>query len=87
MSVWVPPVTGCTFDAEQIHDVHVERLALHVERAHVNIHGNAEFRTDRRGRDAVLTRAGFGDDALFAHTPGEERLPDRVIDLVRAGVD
>src|SRR5436190_17552586 len=46
----------------------------------------AEQRADRRGRDAVLPCAGLGDDAPLAHARGEQRLPERVVDLVRAGV-
>ena len=35
----------------------------------------------------MLTRAGLGDDALFAHAARENNLPHRVVDLVRAGMD
>jgi hypothetical protein len=34
----------------------------------------------------VLARPGLGDDPRLAHAPREQRLPDRVVDLVRAGV-
>ena len=44
------------------------------------------MRGDCRRRDAVLTRAGLGDDVLFAHTAREQDLAERVIDFVRAGV-
>ena len=40
----------------------------------------------RRRRHAVLAGAGLGDDAPLAEAPGEQRLPERVVDLVRAGV-
>src|SRR5262249_11246888 len=40
----------------------------------------------RRRRDAVLPRAGLRDDPLLAHADGEQRLAERVVDLVRAGV-
>ena len=36
--------------------------------------------------DAVLPRAGLGDDARLAHALGEQDLADGVVDLVRAGV-
>ena len=36
--------------------------------------------------DAVLAGAGLGDDPPLAQPPGEQRLADRVVDLVRAGV-
>jgi hypothetical protein len=34
----------------------------------------------------VLAGAGLGDDARLAHALGEQRLAERVVDLVRAGV-
>src|SRR5204863_3350439 len=46
----------------------------------------AEERARRRAGDAVLARAGRGDDAGLPHSLGEERLTDRVVDLVRACV-
>ena len=42
-------------------------------------------RHGRRG-DAVLARAGLGDEARLLETSREQRLADRVVDLVRAGV-
>ncbi len=49
-------------------------------------HCEAEARAHGRRRDAVLAGAGLGDDARLAHAPSEQHLPDRVVDLVRAGV-
>ncbi len=34
----------------------------------------------------MLAGAGFGDDAALAHAPGQQRLAQAVVDLVRAGV-
>ena len=34
----------------------------------------------------MLAGAGLGDDAPLAHAAGEQRLAERVVDLVRAGV-
>ena len=34
----------------------------------------------------MLARARLGDDALLAEAPGEQRLADGVVDLVRARV-
>ena len=34
----------------------------------------------------MLTRAGLRDDPLLAHAGGQERLPEHVVDLVRARV-
>ena len=39
------------------------------------------------GGDAVLAGSRLGDDALFAHAEGEQRLADGVVDLVGAGVE
>ena len=57
-----------------------------VLRAHVDVARQAEQRAGRRGRDAVLAGAGLGDDARLAHALREQRLAERVVDLVRAGV-
>ena len=35
----------------------------------------------------MLTGAGLRNDALLAHLDREQRLPDGVVDLVRAGVE
>ena len=72
--------------AQQPHAEDVEALPAHVFFAHVDRAVEAEQRADGGGRDAVLPRAGFGDDALLAHAPREQRLAETVIDLVRAGV-
>jgi hypothetical protein len=72
--------------AEQVHAVDVRRLPLHVLRAHVDDALEAVAGADRRRRDAVLAGAGLGDDRGLAHAPGEHRLADGVVDLVRAGV-
>ena len=50
------------------------------------MHSQAEARAGRGRGDAVLARAGFGDDALLAHAPREQNLAEHVVDLVRAGV-
>ncbi len=75
------------FRAEQSHAQDVRLLPAHVFRAHVNDAFQTEQRADSRGRDAVLTRAGLGDDAALAHALGEQALAERVVDLVRAGVE
>ena len=72
--------------AEQAHAEHVERLALHVDLAHVDDALEAEERGGGGGGHAVLAGAGLGDDALLAHARGQQRLPQHVVDLVRAGV-
>ena len=48
--------------------------------------GKPEQRAGGRGRDAVLSGAGLGDDPLLAESLREQRLTERVVDLVRPGV-
>src|SRR6185295_4956886 len=69
------------------HAENVEALAEHVLFAHVDHAFESEQRAHRGGRDAVLTRARLGDDALLAHAAGEQRLTQTVVDLVRSGVE
>ena len=71
---------------EQPHAEHVQRLPIHVLGAHVDMTLEAEQCAGRGRRDAVLPGAGFGDDAPLAHAGGQQRLSERVVDLVRAGV-
>ncbi len=85
-SVRDPDVDLDHFGAEQPHAEDVERLARHVVGAHVDVALEAEQRAHRRGRDAVLPGAGLGDDPPLPHPRGEQRLAERVVDLVRAGV-
>jgi hypothetical protein len=61
-------------------------LTLDVLGTHVDHARQAEPRADRGGGDAVLTRAGLGDDPRLAHPHREQDLADAVVDLVRAGV-
>ena len=72
--------------AEQPHPLDVGRLAPHVLAAHVDDALEPEVRADGRGRDAVLAGARLGDDPLLAEPPRDHRLTERVVDLVRAGV-
>ena len=64
----------------------IQSLALHVHGAHVHDALEAEQGAGRGGGDAVLPGAGLRDDALLAEVLGEQRLAERVVDLVRAGV-
>jgi hypothetical protein len=86
LSVFEPECTGTTVGAEQLHAEHVDRLALDVDRAHVDHAFQAQARGHGGDCDAVLARAGLGDDPRLAHAPREHRLADGVVDLVRAGV-
>ena len=71
---------------QQPHAEHVQRLARHVDRAHVHDAVHAQQRGGRGGGDAVLAGAGLGDQPRLAHPPGEQRLAQHVVDLVAAGV-
>jgi hypothetical protein len=79
-------VDAADLGAEQSHPEDVERLAIHVFGAHVDVALQPEERAGGRARHAVLAGAGLGDDAPLAHASREQRLADRVVDLVRAGV-
>ena len=72
--------------AEQFHAKDIQRLATHVFGAHVDHAIQSEQRADSCGCNAVLSRAGFGDDALLVHAPGEQHLAEGVVDLVCACV-
>ena len=85
-SVREPLETGRTSAPEQLHAEHVRRLAADVFFAHVDDAIEAEVGTGGGRRDAMLAGAGFGDHALLAHAQREQRLADRVVDLVGAGV-
>ena len=56
--------------AEQPHPRDVERLPGGVHGTHVDDALEAEQRARGGRRDAVLTGAGFGDDALLTHLAG-----------------
>ena len=53
---------------------------------HIDEALHAEQSGGRGGGHAVLTRARLGDEAPLAHPPGQQGLPDHVVELVRAGV-
>ena len=72
--------------AEQAHALDVGRLAAHVLGAHVDDALEPEQRAGGGRRDPVLPGAGLGDHPRLAHPLGEQRLADRVVDLVGAGV-
>ena len=74
------------FGAQQLHAEHVGRLPLDVGGAHIDDAVEAEQRAHGGRGDAVLTGAGFGDDAGLAHAPRQQDLAHAIVDLVRAGV-
>ena len=72
--------------AEQFHALHVRALTARVLDAHVDDALEVEQRADGRRRDAVLAGARLGDDPPLTHALGQQRLTERVVDLVRARV-
>ena len=72
--------------AQQPHAQHVQLLARHVHIAHVDHALQAQQRAHRRRRHAMLACAGLGNNALLAHALRQQSLAQRVVDLVRAGV-
>ena len=77
---------GAHLRAERMHAQHVRLLALDVLGAHVHDAGQAEQGAGGGRRDAVLAGAGLGDHSGLAEAAREQRLAERVIDLVGAGV-
>ena len=61
---------GDDLRAQQAHAEDVEALAAHVLFAHVDGAVETEQRADGGRRDAVLARAGFGDDAASCPCAG-----------------
>ncbi len=74
------------FRAEHAHARHVERLASGIDLTHVDAAFETEHGAYRGGRHTMLAGARFGDHARFAHALDEQRLPQRVVDFVGAGV-
>ena len=72
--------------AQQAHAEHVWLLPLHIRLAHEHNARQSKPRTDRRRRNTVLPRPRLRDDPRLAHAPGQQHLPDAVVDLVRARV-
>jgi hypothetical protein len=81
-----PEVDAAHLGAEELHALDVRLLPPHVFLAHVDDALEAEAGADRGRRDSVLPGARLGDDPPLAEPLREHRLPDRVVDLVRAGV-
>ena len=68
------------------HSIDVRRLAFDVDRTHVHRAGQADPGTRSSRRHAVLAGARFGDDPFDAEPLRQQRLADRIVDLVRARV-
>src|SRR5579872_190687 len=77
---------GADLGTQQLHAEDVERLAVDVFLTHVDDALQPQLGADGGGGDAVLAGAGLGDDAPLAHALRQQSLPQRVVDLVGAGV-
>jgi hypothetical protein len=77
---------GAHLGAEEAHAHDVELLPPDVLLAHVHDALEPEQGGGGGGGDAVLAGAGLGDHAALAHAAREQRLADRVVDLVGARV-
>jgi hypothetical protein len=51
---------------------------------HDDLTGHAKQSCHRGRRDAVLAGSGFGDQALLPHTPGQQGLPQGIVQFVGA---
>ena len=72
---------------QEAHAVDIGLLARHVDGAHVDHAFDAEFGGHGGGGHAMLAGAGLRHDARLLHLVlHEQRLSQRIVDLVRAGV-
>ena len=79
----VNPRHSCT---EQSHPEDIERLTSHVFGPHIDFTLKPEQRSNSRRRHPMLSGPGFSDNARLLHSPGQESLPDRIIDFVSPGM-
>ena len=71
---------------QEPHPEDVRLLPPHVLGTHEDLALETQQRAHRRCGHAVLSGAGFGDHPALSHPLGQQSLPERVVDLVRAGV-
>src|SRR6266853_4673921 len=83
----LPSCDRNNFRAEKFHTRDVERLAFHIDLAHVNHALAPEASGDRGGGDAMLAGTRIGDDAALAHSLRQQNLSEGIVDFVRAGVE
>ena len=72
--------------AEELHAEHVGPLPADVFLAHVDHAVQPEAGTGRGRGHAVLSGAGLGDHPPLAHAARQQRLAQRVVDLMGAGM-
>ena len=71
---------------EQPHAADIRGLPFHVQGAHVDRARKSDARAGRGARHSMLAGTGLGNDAPRAQPLGEQRLSQRVVDLMRAGM-
>ena len=70
----------------QFHPVDVQRLSAGVFFSHEHHAGHVHQRRGRGRSDTVLSGAGLGNQAGFAHLLCQKRLSQDIVDLMRARV-
>ena len=74
------------FGSKHPHAGHIQRLTTGIDLPHVDTAFQAEHRTYRGGCHAMLAGTGLGDDAGLAHALDQQRLAERIVDLMRTSV-
>ncbi len=74
------------FRTEQLHAKHVRFLSRNIHHTHIHYTFESKQRRHRRRRDSMLPRARLCHNAPLPHPLHEQRLPQRVVDLMRARV-
>ena len=72
--------------AQKFHAVDVQSLTTSILRPHENFALHIKKRGGSGGSDSVLTRASLGDQSSLAHFFSQQRLPQHIINFVRACV-
>ena len=72
--------------AQHLHLLHVCMLAFHIRLTHIDDTFHIHQRRDGSGRHAMLPGSRLGDDTGFPHPACQQDLPDRVVDLMSAGM-
>src|SRR5206468_804954 len=83
----LPSCDRNNFRAEKFHARDVERLAFHIDPAHVNHALAPEASGDGGSSNAMLAGTCLGDDAALAHSLRQQNLSEGIVDFVRAGVE
>ncbi len=72
--------------AQQAHTIYIEGLSNGILLPHKNHTFHPHKRGSRGCGDTVLSGSGLGNQTTLAHLLRKQRLPQHVVDLMRAGV-